>query len=134
MIVEVRGTSAENVETARREIVALAREWGHEAEVGQEAPRGEGERSDERGVDPVAVASLIVSIPSAALAVADLIERRRSRHRAKDLIDRASELEKQQVVVRVLRPDRPPVEITGLTTDQLLEFADDEPADDDPPA
>ena len=124
MIVELRGTTAEDVEAARRELVALTREWGHEAEVFAEAPRVEAERPDDRGVDPVAVASLVVSIPSAALAVHDLVDRMRKRRRAKELVDRAGELRAQQVAVWVVRPGRPPTELATLDPDEVLELVD----------
>jgi len=41
-------------------------------------------------LDPVAVASMVLSIPSRRLAVGDLADRIRSGHRAKELIDRRS--------------------------------------------
>ena len=124
MIVELRGTTAEDVEAARRDLVALTRGWGHEAEVSAEAPRVEAERPDDRGVDPVAVASLVVSIPSAALAVHDLVDRMRKRRRAKELVDRAAELRAQQVAVWVVRPGRPPTELATLDPDEVLELVD----------
>ena len=124
MIVELRGTTAADVEAARRDLVALTRGWGHEAEVSAEATRVEAERPDDRGVDPVAVASLVVSIPSAALAVHDLVDRMRKRRRAKELVDRAGELRAQQVAVWVVRPGRPPTELATLDPDEVLELVD----------
>jgi hypothetical protein len=129
MIVEVRGTTAEDVEAARRELVALTREWGHEAEVADEAPRVEADRPDDRGVDPVAVAALVVSIPSAALAVHDLVDRMRNRRRAKELVDRAERLRTQHVTLWVVRPGEPPAELADLAPDRVLELMDgEEPA------
>jgi hypothetical protein len=76
----------------------------------------------------VALASLVVSLPSAALAVADLADRIRKRRRAKELIDHAQHLATQQVTVHLVSGSRT-VELRTLDPDQLLDLqANDGPA------
>lgn len=125
MIVELEGTTTEDVAVARQSLDDLARSWGHGVAPVETVRPMEVDRPGERGLDPVAVAALVVSIPSAALAVHDLVDRIRNRRRAKELIDRAEELRTQQVTVRVVLPEKT-VELTALTSDQLLELIDDE--------
>jgi hypothetical protein len=79
-----------------------------------------------KAIDPVAVASLVLSIPSAALAVADLADCIRKRRRAADLIDHARQLAARQVTINLLSPGRT-TERSTLTPDQLLDQADEEP-------
>ena len=68
----------------------------------------------------MAVASLILSIPSTALAVADLADRIRKRRRAQELIDHAQRLADQQVNVYVLAQGQP-IELRTTTPDQLID-------------
>ena len=127
MMIELRGATAEDVEAARREFVALTRAWGYDAEVVEEPPQVADDRPDEKGVDPVPVVALVLSIPSAALAVHDLVDRLRSRGRARELIDRADRLGARRIVVHVLPRAGGPVELATLTSDRLLELPDEEP-------
>ena len=54
----------------------------------------------------VSMASLVLSIPSAALAVADLADRIRKRRRAQELIDHAQLLAARQVRVYLMSQGR----------------------------
>jgi hypothetical protein len=130
MIIQVDSRSAENAEAARSSLNALARDWGCEvAEApAQTAATAATTGRDERIIDPVSVASLVLSIPSAALAVQDLADRIRKRRRAKDLIDQAQRLAAQQVNVSLVSRTSN-VEISTLTPDQLLDvLAGEDPA------
>jgi hypothetical protein len=120
VIIWVDGGSAAQVDAAGRKVAELARGWGHGV---SEVPAGAvpADREGGKVVDPVAVASLVLSIPSAALAVGDLADRIRKRHRAKELIDRAERLADDQVSVRVVTRTRT-VEVRGLDPDRLLEL------------
>ena len=130
MIIQLESATAENTGVARRSLEALAHSWGHEI---AEAPAGAGTAADTghdddgKVIDPVAVASLVLSIPSAALAVADLADRIRKRRRATELIDHAQQLAAQQVTVYLMSPGRT-VDLSTLTPDQLLDVADEDPA------
>ena len=75
----------------------------------------------------MSLATLVLSIPSAALAVLDLADRIRKRRRANELIDHAQQLAAQQVTVYLITPGRT-VELRTLTPDQLLDLADEDPA------
>ena len=74
----------------------------------------------------MSIAILVMSIPSAVLAVRDLADRIHKRRRAKELIDHAQQLAAQQVTVCLISRSRT-VELRTLTPDQLLELADEDP-------
>jgi hypothetical protein len=127
MIIQLESAIAENVEAARRNLEALAHSWGHEM---REAPANTPEtaattRHDDKVIDPVSIAALVVSIPSAALAALDLADRIHKRRRAKELIDHAQQLAAQQITVCLMSHSRP-VELTTLAPDQLLDLLADE--------
>ncbi|MEY2246928.1 hypothetical protein AB8A21_28985 [Streptomyces sp. BF23-18] len=121
MIIEFFGA---NAETAEKSVAALTSSWGYQPEP---APTVEPANDpDTKGVDPVAVTSLVVSIPSAMLAVADIADRIHKRRRASELIEHAQQLQAQQAAVRLVREDRS-VDLATLTPDQLLDIIADEP-------
>lgn len=124
MIIEFVGA---DVEAAEKSLAALTTSWGYRPEPASTAtPTWQPEiGSDAKGVDPVAVASLIVSIPSAMLAVADIVDRIGKRRRASELIARAQRLKTQLATVRLVREDRS-VDLATLTPDQLLDLIADE--------
>jgi hypothetical protein len=130
MIIQLEGATAENVGEAKRSLEALARSWGQEitetpAEVTTAA--GTTHNDDDKVIDPVSVAALVLSIPSAALAVLDLADRIHKRRRAQELIDHAQQLAAQQVIVCLMSPSRT-IEVRTLAPDQLLDLADEDPA------
>lgn len=127
MIIQLESATAENTEAARRNLEALAHSWGHEM---IKAPANTPEaataaRNDDKVIDPVSVAALVVSIPSAALAALDLADRIHKRRRVKELIDHAQQLAAQQVTVCLMSHSRP-IELTTLAPDQLLDLLTDE--------
>nr|WP_152891741.1 hypothetical protein [Streptomyces adustus] len=99
--------------------------WGYQPEPAPTVEPATG--PDTKGVDPVAVASLVVSIPSAMLAVADITDRIHKRRRASELIERAQQLRDQQAAARLVREDRS-IDLATLTPDQLLDLIADEPS------
>lgn len=127
MIIQLESGTAENVEAARRNLEALAHSWDHQMiETPAHTPQADtAARNDDRVIDPVSVAALVVSIPSAALAVLDLADRIHKRRRAKELIDHARRLAAQQVTLCLMSHSRP-VELTTLAPDQLLDLLADE--------
>jgi hypothetical protein len=126
MIIQLQSATAETTDAARRSLEALAHGWGHEIVNAPPAATTTVDSSHDHNkvIDPVAVASLVLSIPSAALAVADLAERIRKRRQAGELIDQAKQLAAQQVTVHLMFPGRT-VELRTLTPDQLLDLADE---------
>jgi hypothetical protein len=124
MIIQVEGASAADVAEARRRLADLARDWG--VEITEAGPASAPvHRDGYRGIDPVALASLVVSLPSAALAVADLADRIKKRKRAKDLIDQAAVHAEKRVTAIVITDTRT-IELRSLTPDQLIDLAADE--------
>ncbi|MGW5638491.1 hypothetical protein [Streptomyces sp. NPDC003832] len=121
MIIEFVGADAE---AAGKSVAALTANWGYSPEPAPTA--GPASDPDTKGVDPVAVTSLVVSIPSAMLAVADIADRIRKRRRASELIERAQQLRAQQATARLVREDGS-VDLAALTPDELLDLIADEP-------
>ena len=128
MIIQLDSATTDNTSSARHSLEKLARSWGHHiTETSAEAPpAARAGHEDGKAIDPVAVASLVLSVPSAALAVADLADRIRKRHRAADLIDHARQLAAHQVTIYLLSPGRT-TDLSTLTPDQLLDLADEDP-------
>lgn len=122
MIIEFVGA---DVEAAEKSVTALTSSWGYQPQPALTADLAND--PDTKGVDPVAVTSLIVSIPSAMLAVADIADRIRKRRRAGELIERAQQLRAQQAAARLVCEDRS-VDLATLTPDQLLDLIADEPS------
>jgi hypothetical protein len=119
MIIQIESPDADALKQARHDLQDLAVGWGHEITDAPTTapPAGTGGKA----VDPVAIASLAVSLPSAALAVADLADRIRKRRRATELIDHARQQAARQVTITVITPGRI-TQIAGLTPDQILDL------------
>lgn len=130
MIIKFVGATDQNVKAAEQSLAAVTSSWGYQPEP---APRTIPAERPSTGpgtkdIDPVALASLIVSIPSAMLAVADITDRIRKRRRAHDLIEHAQQLEARQTAAKLVIEGRS-VELATLTPDQLLDLiADERPA------
>ena len=94
MIIQLNGPAAGNVEAAQRSLEALACRWGYDiAQSPDETlPAATSDEENRKAIDPVSLAAAVLSIPSAALAVADLADRIRKRRRASELIDHAQQL------------------------------------------
>jgi hypothetical protein len=131
MIIQLESAAAENVEAAKASLEALARSWGHEiaeTPAGATTAAATSHHDDDKAVDAVSVAALVLSIPSATLAVLDLADRIRKRRRARELIHHAQQLAARQVTVCVISQSRT-VELRTLTPDQLLDLvAGEDPA------
>jgi hypothetical protein len=75
-------------------------------------------------IDPIALASLILSIPAALLTVADLVDRMRKRKRAQAVIDAAKQVRDENgVSVSIVLLEGAVRRLDGLTADELLEEA-----------
>ena len=119
MIIRIESTGTAPLEQAQHDLNDLASTWGHQiTATSPGTPRAD---SDGKSIDPVAIASLAVSLPSAALAVADLADRIRKRHRAAELIDHARQQAARQVTLTVITPERI-IQLTSLAPDQLLDL------------
>lgn len=74
-------------------------------------------------IDPLSLAALILSIPSAALAVWDLADRIKKRQRAQKLIDEATRLQTEKKVETYLVTFEGPKPLNGMTADQVVDLA-----------
>ena len=119
MILRIDGVSAVALTKAHAQANDLVQTWDSDLVMADAQPAAAPSR-DDKVVDPVAVAALVVSIPSAALAVVDLTDRIRKRHRAKELIALAQRLLEHEVTMQVIQGDRA-VELSTLTPDELLD-------------
>ncbi|HEX3715813.1 MAG TPA: hypothetical protein VHV09_23675 [Trebonia sp.] len=123
MIIQVEGVSAADVAEAERSLMDLARDWN--VTVAETAPpqtRVLAQGGAHRGTDPIALTSLILSLPSTFLAVADLADRIKQRQRAKDLIDHARLLADKGIAALVITETRT-IELGSLSPDQLIALA-----------
>jgi hypothetical protein len=91
IITLVSASQAGDCEAAARALKAVVHGWDEDFVVRCRAV-GELSAEERKAIDPVSVAALIVSIPSAALAVLDLRDRMRKRQRATQIIEKAGEL------------------------------------------
>jgi hypothetical protein len=115
----VSGADAEAAASAVADAVA-AGETGAVARIERAAESGEGRKL----LDPVSVATLIVSLPAAALAVADLVDRLRKRQTAQAIIDAAKKAQEEgKAEATLIGPDGRPHALGNLTPDALLEIA-----------
>ncbi len=129
MIIQLDCATTENMEAAKRSLATLAHRWGDEiAESSAEATVAPGtiHNDDGKVIDPVSAAALVLSFPSAVLAVLDLADRIHKRRRATELIDHAQQLAAKKVNVSVISHSRT-VELRTLTPDQLLDLAHEDP-------
>ncbi len=123
MIIQLEGATAGDVEAARRSLAGLARSWDQEITPAPATTTPAAARTgtgDGKTIDPVSLATLVVSLPSAALAALDLADRIRKRRRAEELIGHARHQATQQVSIYLITQGRP-VELRTLTPDQLLD-------------
>jgi hypothetical protein len=123
MIIQLDGPATGNVEAAQRSLEALAHRWGYDIAPSPDGalPETTSHDKNRKAIDPVSVAAAVLSIPSAALAVADLADRIRKRRRASELIDHAQQLADQHVIVRVISRGHA-AELRTMAPDQLLEL------------
>jgi hypothetical protein len=117
----------DNARRAAAGLAALIKSFGAEATAEIVKPEN---ASDEarRAVDPVALAALIVSIPSAVLAVIQIgdriADRMEKRRRARELLERTRQILKTgKVEIHIVGKEgaRP---LIALSPDDLLDLAD----------
>jgi len=94
-------------------------------------PATERDVAGHRALDPVAVTGLLLSIPSALLAVWDLADRIRKRRTAQTLVEQAGRLRIERGVESWVLTLEGPRALDRLTADQLLELVSGQPRDAD---
>ncbi|MEU1208870.1 hypothetical protein [Nocardia sp. NPDC005825] len=120
MKIQIAG-STDNLTHAKGKLADLLREWDQELtempETGVDGSKGEDGR---KTIDPYAITTLVLSIPSTALAVLDIADRISKRRRAQQLLQQAQELTQQGVTITLLTQNDTP-DVATLTPDQLLD-------------
>jgi hypothetical protein len=133
VIIQLSGPATANIGAAEHDLADLATSWGHDLSPAPVATPEAATRTDGKVIDPISITTLILSLPSVALAVRDLTDRISKRQRAKELIDRAHHLHTHDEITLTLITADHPVELTSLNPDQLLDLleSDDSPRPDD---
>jgi len=79
--------------------------------------------AERKVVEPISLATLILSIPTAVLAVIDIVDRLKKRAKAQAVIDAAKQAKaEQQVDIYVLTADQTRQPVADLTPDRLLDL------------
>ena len=104
MIIRVQSRTPDTLAEARQTFAALADSWDHPLHdiTDTAADDNDHHTSTGKAPDPVAIAALIVSLPSAALAVTDLADRITKRRRARKLIDTAKTLTTNDTTIHLI--------------------------------
>jgi hypothetical protein len=113
------GNSAAAAEAEFRAVLRTF-EPGIEVNVQEQAALPETAR---KAIDPISLAALIVSIPSAVLAVLDLADRIEKRRRAQKLIEEAKRLHAEREVVVFVMDREIAKPLDDLEPDDLLDVA-----------
>ena len=96
----------------------------NEAWTPRRRPIAEAFDLERRVVDPISLASLIVSVPAAVLATMDLVDRMRKRNKARAMIDEAKRLKQElSVDTYVVLLDGSQRDIATFGEDDLLAVA-----------
>lgn len=79
--------------------------------------------ADRKIVDPISLAALILSIPSAVLTVMDIADRLTKRRKAQAVTDAAKQAKAEQKVdIYLLTADQTAETVADLTPDRLLDL------------
>jgi hypothetical protein len=78
--------------------------------------------------DPIALAALILAIPSAVLATVELIERIRNKEKLDRLIEQSRKLQKKHSTtrIRIITPKGKVIELENITSSEMLDIAAEE--------
>lgn len=102
---------------------ALVHALGPEAAGARRQLVSEASDAERKIVDPISLATLILSIPAAVLAVVDIVDRLKKRRTAQAIIDAVKQAKtEQQVDIYLLTHDQTPLPVADLTSDRLLDL------------
>lgn len=123
MIIQLVPTAqAGNCETTACAFEAIVHAWDKNFAVSCRQLK-ELSTEERKAIDPLAVATFILSIPPAALAVLDLTDRIRKRQRAKQIIDKAGELCAAGNVRAYIVTVEGAIPLDAMRPDDLLDLA-----------
>ena len=126
MIIRLESSTAGQLEAAKQDLEMMAHRWGYQLHADPATPNPlTAVRTDAKGIDPVSVVALALSIPSVALAVLDLADRIHKRRRAHELIDQSRQLAAQHITIYLITPGHQ-LELPTLDPDQLLDLIADQ--------
>jgi hypothetical protein len=76
-----------------------------------------------RGVDPVALGALLLSIPGAILAVADIVSRIKNKQKLDEVLEKIKNrvVQKKSLTVRIVYPDGMVKEIISAESSEILD-------------
>ena len=102
---------------------AIVHALGPEDAEARRQPVTEAPDAERKVVDLISLATLILSIPTAVLAVIDIVDRLKKRRKAQAVIDAAKQAKaEQQVDIYLLTLDQTPQPVADLTPDRLLDL------------
>jgi hypothetical protein len=127
MIIRVESNAVDSVAAVKHGLEDLADSWGCDIrEVSDTARATDDTHVNDKVTDPVAIAAMLLSIPSAALAVVDIADRIHKRRRARKLIDKARQLADKYTTITLITQDGPR-DLATLDPDQLLDLPKSDP-------
>ena len=115
---------------AADEVEEILRSLDPELRIERRTHEKSGDR-DEKGIDPVAVAAVVLALPAAFIAALDLRDRIAKRKRASKLIDESKRLARTSGIRISIVSKSTTIQIDGTDADKLLELFDEaEPGDE----
>lgn len=115
--------SGENADMVAEKIVAIVEDNLQTTPTLQQVR--EPERHGVRGVDPVALAAMILAIPATVLATMDILQRMRKKSQAEKLMDQIEQVTKKypSISIHLEAPDGSFIDIRRENSGKLLEAA-----------
>ncbi len=113
----------DDAERAANELSAILAEGESSAVIARSPVSALPPVATRKVVDPISLAAMVLAIPGAVLATADLADRIRKRRKAERLVAAARRLQHERVTVSVIAPNGVLRPMEGLEADTVLEIA-----------
>ncbi|MGH8931765.1 MAG: hypothetical protein ACRDZO_14360 [Egibacteraceae bacterium] len=118
----VPASQAGDCDAAAQALEAVVHTWDKELVVSCREVK-ELSAEERKAIDPLSVAALILSIPSAALAFVDLADRMRKRQRAQQIIEKAGEFRASRNAQAYIITVQGAIPLDTMRPDDLLDVA-----------